>query len=151
MDIKLKEVTIENFRDVTKIQIEKDQERYVPSSCFLIAESKFHPNHQARAIYFEDTVVGLVLFQTGEGDFEPHECGIFGFMIDKRYQNKGIGKVALQLLLKEIEAIGQFTWIELSCDPENEQANSVYRKNGMLPTHWKDNGDIVFSIEKQIE
>jgi len=51
-------------------------------------------------------------------------------------------------LVKEIEAIKQFTWIELSCDPENRLAASVYRKSGFQHTHVKANGSNVWSIER---
>ena len=147
MDVKLKEVCVDNFSEVVGIELEKEQERFVPSSCYLVAKSKYHPNHQLRAIQYNDTVVGLVLYQTGDGDFEPHEVEIFGLMIDRRYQKMGIGKIALNLLVKEIKATNQFTWIELSCDPENRLAESVYRKSGFQNTHVKADGCNVWSIE----
>ena len=60
MEVELKDVDIENYSDILELRIESEQERFVPSSCYLIAKSKFHPNHQVRAIYAEGNVVGLV-------------------------------------------------------------------------------------------
>jgi len=75
--VELKEVNVDNYIDILNLRVKPEQEKFVPSSCYLIAKSKFHPNHHARAIYAEGSVVGLVLYQTGDGDFEPHECEIF--------------------------------------------------------------------------
>jgi len=72
MEVQLKEVDVGNYGEVLELKIEPEQEKYVPSSCYLIAKSKYHPNHQVRAIYADGKVVGLVLYQTGDGDFEPH-------------------------------------------------------------------------------
>ncbi len=147
MEVELKDVDIENYSDILELRIESEQERFVPSSCYLIAKSKFHPNHQVRAIYAEGNVVGLVLYQTGDGDFEPHECEIFGFMVDRKHQCKGIGKIAMQLLVKEIKTHKQFTDIELSCDPKNKVAEKVYMECGFKDSGYvKDDGSTVFTI-----
>lgn len=147
-EVELKEVGLDNYSDVLNIDIEEEQKIFVPSSRYLIAKSKFHPNHKTRAIYANGYVVGLVLYQTGDGDFEPHECEIFGFMIDRKHQNKGIGKIAMKLLLKEIKARNQFTCIELSYDSKNKAAEAVYIENGFENHGYtKDDGSIVLTIE----
>jgi len=147
MEVALREVDAENYPAILALSIKPEQERFVPSSCYLIAKSKFHPNHQARAIYANEKVVGLVLYQTGEGDFEPHECEIFGFIVDRKHQGKGIGKTALQLLLKEIKSHEQFTNIELSCDPQNKSAEKVYKQCGFKDYGYvKNDGSTVFEI-----
>lgn len=148
MKIELKAVDIDNYSDVLKLEIAPEQQLFVPSSCYLIATSKFHPNHHVRAIYADGNVVGLALYQTGDGDFEPHECEIFGFMVDQKYQSKGIGKIAMKLLVKEIKTHQQFTCIELSYDAQNKAAEKVYIKSGFEDHGYiKDDGSIVLSIE----
>jgi len=148
MEVELKKVDVENYSDILELRIEPEQEKFVPSSCYLIAKSKFHPNHQIRAIYAKGNVVGLVLYQTGDGDFEPHECEIFGFIVDRKHQCKGIGKIAMQLLVKEIKAHKQFTDIELSCDPQNKAAEKVYIECGFKNSGYvKNDGSTVFTIE----
>lgn len=148
MEVQLKEVDVGNYGEVLELKIEPEQEKYVPSSCYLIAKSKYHPNHQVRAIYADGKVVGLVLYQTGDGDFEPHECEIFGFMVDRKYQFKGIGKAAINLLVSEIRSLKQFTDIELSCDPMNKAAEKVYLDCGFKDSGYvKNDGSIVFMID----
>jgi len=146
MDVELQDVNLENYSDILELKVEPEQERFVPSSCYLIAKSKFHPNHKARAIYADGSVVGLVLYQTGDGDFEPHECEIFGFIIDRKHQGKGIGKAAMRLLAKEIKALKQFTDIELSCDPKNIVAKKIYEDCGFVARFVKVNGDLVYMV-----
>ena len=146
--VELKEVDLDNFSDVLNLEIEDEQKIFVPSSRYLIAKSKFYLNQQTRAIYANGSVVGLVLYQTGDGDFEPHECEIFGFMIDRKHQSKGIGKIAMKLLLKEIKDLNQFTCIELSYDSNNKAAEAVYLENGFENHGFiKDDGSIVLTIE----
>ncbi len=147
VDVELKKVDVDNYSDVLELEIEAEQKKFVPSSCYLIAKSKFHPNHQVRAIYAEGNVVGLVLYQTGDGDFEPHECEIFGFIVDRKYQRKGIGKIAMGLLVEEIKTHKQFTDIELSCDPQNKAAEKVYVACGFEDSGYtKNDGSIVYTI-----
>jgi len=148
MEIELQEVDLDNYSDVLNIEIEPEQKVFVPSSCYLIAKSKFHTNHQTRAIYANGKVVGLALYQTGDGDFEPYECEIFGFMVDRKHQNKGIGKKAMKLLVKEIKTHKQFTCIELSYHSQNKAAEKVYIENGFKNHGYtKDDGSIVLTIE----
>jgi len=149
MKLDIKEVDIDNYRDVLQLEINPAQRKYVDSSRYFIAKSKYHPNHQPRAIVADGAVVGLVLYQTGDGDFEPHECEKFGFMIDRKFQGKGIGKLAMGFLVEEVKANKQFTWIELSCDKDNTNAEKVYIASGFKNSGYvKNDGAIVFSIER---
>lgn len=61
-------------------------------------------------------------------------------MIDKKYQNRGYGKQAVELALKFIRIFpcGKADCCWLSYEPENAAAESLYASFGFIETGEKD-------------
>lgn len=59
---------------------------------------------------------------------------IWRLMIDKKYQNKGYGKEALQIALEFIRSFpcGKAEYCYLSYEPENVNAKRLYSKVGFM-------------------
>ena len=150
MDVKLMKVVRENFNDVIELELEKAQENYIESNVFTIAESTlspyFHLFHH-RAICVDDKVVGFVEYQFGEiGEFDEDYCTIWRFMIDRKRQNTGIGKIAMGLLLEEIKECDRCKSVDIYYDPQNLPAKKLYASHGFKQTGIRDDGDVIAEI-----
>ena len=148
MDVKLTEVVIENFHDVIELELEVEQEKHLPSNVYSIAESKFSPLFFPRAICVDDKVIGFLMYEFGEiGEFDEDECTIWRFMIDRRRQNTGIGKIAMGLVIEEIKAHKRCKLIEIYYDPQNLAAKKLYDSYGFKVVGKRDDGDVIAEIK----
>lgn len=144
MNVSLSKISRENFDQVIDLQLEKSQEKYLPSNLYSIAESVLSETFHPRAIFCNDRPVGFVMYQFGEvGDFDEGECTIWRFMIDKKHQNKGIGKVAMGLVLEEIKAHQRCNLVDIYYDAKNISAKKIYASYGFEETGFRDDGDII--------
>ena len=148
MCIKLKEITKDNWIDCIYLSLHPSQVGNLASNVATIAESKFEPNNQLRAIYREDRVIGMLAYSMEDEPPTPDIYWIFRFMIDKDFQNRGYGTKALNLAIEEISSLGAKK-IYTSYKPKNEIAAKLYRKVGFSGIGKKDDGD--WLMEKNID
>jgi diamine N-acetyltransferase len=122
----------------------RDDQPFVASNAFSVAESKIFPEWITRAVYHEDEMVGFVMYLL---DYEKSELYLCRFMIDQKHQGKGYGKATLELL-KEIamndEKIQKMT---LSTNPENANGIRIYEKFGFVDMKYKEEDEEVFSLD----
>ena len=150
MLVKLAEVVRDNFNDVIELEIKEEQKKYIESNVYTIAESTvskyFHLTHH-RAVCVDEKVVGFVQYQFGEiGELDEHECTIWRFMIDRRHQNSGIGKIAMGLLLKEIKAHDRCNLVDVYYDPKNKPAKKLYARLGFKENGVREDGNVIAEI-----
>jgi diamine N-acetyltransferase len=126
-----------------KLSVRKDQP-FVASNAFSMAESKIFPNWITKAIYWDEELVGFMMY---EKNYAEHELYLCRFMIDQRYQGKGYGKAALDKL-KEI-ALGdeKIKQITLSTNPENKNGIRIYEKFGFVDMKYMDHEEEVFVLD----
>lgn len=137
----------DNFYDVIELELEEAQEKYLPSNVFSIAESALSPLFHPRAICMDDKVVGFLMYQFGEkGDDDEDECTIWRFMIDRKHQNTGIGKIAIALVIEEIKAHERCKLVDIYYDPNNLAAKKLYTRYGFKEVGYRDDGDIIAEI-----
>lgn len=128
MSASLKPVTKDNWIKCIDLSLYPHQIGNLALNVETIAESKFEPDNILRAIYLNDTVIGMLAYSME--DEPPSEVyWLFRFMIDKDYQNKGYGTEALKLLFEEISRLGGKK-IYTSHKPENKVAGKLYQKVG---------------------
>ncbi len=144
LDVKLVNLERDNFRGVIELELEETQKEYLPSNLLSIAESRFSKSTHLRAICVDDTVVGFVEYQYGEiGAFDEHDCTIWRFMIDRKRQNTGIGKIAMGLLLQEIKAYERCKLVEVYYHPQNLAAKKLYTRYEFKVVGDRDDGTII--------
>lgn len=147
MKVKLIEVVRENFKDVIELELEESQEKFVTSNLYSIAESKFSPSTNLRAICVEDKIVGFLEYQFGEiGEFDENECTIWRFMIDRKHQNTGIGKNAFGLLLEEIKSHDRCKVVDVYYEPQNLVAKKLYASYGFKEVGDRDDGTVIAEV-----
>lgn len=126
----LREITKETVRQITALDVGPDQHGLVAPNSVSIAEAYFEPKAWFRAIYFGDDPAGFVMVWR---DRDEPIFYIWRFMVDARFQGKGVGRRALELLLDEARADG-VTEVTLSVVPGPHSALAFYERFGFEPT-----------------
>lgn len=146
MEVQLRAVTYDNFDAVIELQLLKHQEDYLASNCYSIAQSKFDPDYQPRAIYADEQLVGFLMYHTFDCDV-PHQTGIHRFMIDQRHQGKGIGRQAMESVLAEIKSAAQLQRITICYHPGNPLAKPFYASLGFVELGLDEQGEMIAQIQ----
>ncbi len=145
MCIELKEVTKENWIDCIDLSLYPEQEGKLASNVASIAESKFEPHYQLRAIYKQEKVIGFLAFCVEDDPPDPELYWIFRFMIDRDFQSQGYGTKALKLVIEEIKNLGAKR-IQTMHKPKNKIAGKLYQKIGFSYIGNLDDGDLLMEI-----
>ncbi len=128
--IRLEPVTANNWKACIALELALDQEGFVPSNLYSIAESQFYPDARSTAIYNErDQLVGYVLWGR---DIFANKWKIFRVMIDKSHQRQGYGKSAISAIIARIAQEPDGHEILISYQNDNEIARRLYAKLGFI-------------------
>ncbi|MBU5426819.1 GNAT family N-acetyltransferase [Tissierella pigra] len=142
--LKLIDIDSENFWEITKLKVTKEQEEFVASNTFSIAQSKVQPECIPLAIYKDKTPIGFLMYCMDSID---NEYWIYRVMIDIKYQSKGYGRQAMELLVNRIKEDKEHHIIYISFEPENQWAKSMYESMGFTPDGRIVEGEIVYKLE----
>ncbi|MFN8393498.1 MAG: GNAT family N-acetyltransferase [Bacteroidia bacterium] len=116
-----------NWEQATQLQLHDYQEDFLPSVLFSLAQSKFE-NLFPYGIFEGEQMVGFLMY----GEFDAI-CWVSRFMIDKRYQEQGIGKTALRHLLDLLRNSPKCKEIRTSFSRKNALAEYFFRSQGFEP------------------
>ena len=140
-EVSLREVTKETLRDITRLKVSPAQERLVATNAESIAEAYFSRDTAwFRAVYADDTPVGFVML---EDDAAKERYYLWRFMIDARYQGRGIGQRALELLFEYVRTRPGARVLYTSCVPGEGSPGPFYEKMGFVYTGEEDEGELV--------
>ncbi len=137
VSVTLREITAETVRSITDLKVSKEQECLVTSNAVSLAEALFSEEAWFRAIYYGDSPVGFVMLydETLRKAPPPNpEVFLWRFIIDGRFQRKGIGKAALQLVIDHVLAKGVFSSIETCYVPKPGSPEGFYLSQGFEHT-----------------
>jgi diamine N-acetyltransferase len=145
MNITLRDITPDNWRDCVRLKVAEDQQGFVASNVYSLAESKYEPDCVPLAVYDGETMVGFIMYA-------PEDYGlakilyIARLMIDQRYQGKGYGRAAMEALLERLKSLPGYTAILISFVPENAAAKHLYASLGFQDTGEIDDGEVVYRL-----
>ncbi|GGJ63207.1 diamine N-acetyltransferase [Virgibacillus kapii] len=132
--MKIEELNEGNWYECCDLKLPEKQAEYIESNAISIAQSKLEPSLKPFAIYFEDKVVGFLMYNTEKEELDGY--WIFRIMVDENFQGKGIGKAATKLMISEMSKLPDAEKIVVGYHPENQEANHLYANLGFI-----DNGD----------
>ena len=147
--IHLEKVTWDNYEEVLKLHVSKEQEDFVADNDMSLVHAYLATVEGEQvftfAIYNDNTVVGFIsmgydndwsgeerenwlnsdIYKAYDGKYYYF---IWRFMIDKKYQQKGYGKEAFKQALDflKTEPCGKAEYISLSYERTNEVAKKLY-------------------------
>ena len=147
--VSLRKITAETVRAVTKLSVAESQKGFVASNAVSLAQALFSPEAWYRAIYFADELVGFVMLadeSLGPAPPEKPGIGVWRFMIDEKFQGKGIGRAALLLVIKHVREKSVFDALELSYVPGPGCPEPFYLGLGFRHTGTVDEGEVVLEF-----
>ena len=139
MTLTLREIKPLNFEECIQLKVGRNQ-NFVASNVYSIAESKLHPDWILKAIYFGEKMVGFIMFS-----YSKRELFIRRLMIDKKFQKRGYGKSALDVV-KEFAIESGATKIKVSTVKENVRAIKLYGQFGFKDTGMMDEDEKIFIL-----
>ena len=129
----LKAIDKNNWEEAIRLSVKEEQQTFIASNLYSIAEVQFLDNFYAKGIYLDEKMIGFTMFGI---DSDDNNYWIYRLMIDKKFQGKGIGKQAIHLVIDEIRRNNNanISIIMIGYAPENLTAKFVYKKAGFIET-----------------
>ena len=137
MNISLREVSQENYEAVCDLEVTTEQEPYVACNMWSLVEAAYNEGHSCRAIYLAEQPVGFFMWVKET----PQLMSIWRFMVDKQYQQQGIGRQAMALALAEIRQDAGIKQIEICYNPKNIVAKGFYSSFGFVEVGMDADGE----------
>ena len=137
-DIRLTEITEENWLEAASLSVKEEQKRFLAPAVGILARGYVYRscNARVRVIENDGTIVGLALVR--EFTDEPLGYDLQQFMIDENYQGKGYGSAALALILEELRTEGRFDHVEVCVKKDDAAAIRLYEKHGFTDSGYVD-------------
>jgi diamine N-acetyltransferase len=133
--VSLREITGENIKAVLSLRVTDEQrDAYPRSNAYSIAEGHYPPDDDPvwmRAVYAGETPVGFLMTS------EAPDQGVYflwRLMIDAKYQGKGYGRRAVELLIERIKASGNAKELLTSHLKSDCSAGTFYQRLGFIYT-----------------
>jgi diamine N-acetyltransferase len=142
--VSLHAITRENYRAVIRLKISAEQETFVADNVFSLAETWVEPSFQPLAIYHADEPVGFTMYGLEES---TGRWWVIRLMVDARYQARGYGRAAMQLLLSLMVERHEMKQIVTSYEPGNDVAAALYRTLGFNDTGAMDEGEHLMVLD----
>lgn len=141
MALELREVTKDNLREILRLKVTPEQERFVASNAISIAQAHFHPEVAwFRAIYDGDKPVGFLMLEVDEA--KP-SYSLWRYMIDARYQRGGYGRRALELVFEHVRKLPGARELMTSCVDAPGGPGPFYERMGFSYTGQLDEDERV--------
>lgn len=138
--VSLQEIDKESVYQVLRLKVSEPQRNFVADNATSIAEAHFEPHAWFRAIYADQTPVGFVMLYD---DPEKPTYYLWRFMIDQRYQRRGYGWRALQLVVDHVRTRPNARELMCSYVPGEGSPGDFYHKFGFVDTGEIDDGELV--------
>ncbi len=147
MKITLREIDRDNYRAIGKLKVTDEQQHFVATNPWSLAQSKYEPDLTPLGVYDDDTPVGFVMYRDEDYGVMGRAWSIWRVMIDHTQQGRGYGRAAMEALLLRLRAQSTtHTGIFISFVPENIPAKSLYVSLGFEDTGLVEDGEAVYRL-----
>ena len=132
-----------NLRACVDLKVAPDQENFVASNVYSIAQAKVEPSWYPLAIKAGDEVVGFTMY--GQ-EIESGRWWIIRMMIGAAHQGLGYGHAAMGALIPRMAARDGATEIRLGCVVGNDRARRLYERYGFRDTGEVEDNEAVMLL-----
>lgn len=135
-------VTRDNWRELIKLQVREDQQRFVASNVKSIAESQFgydepgdgHWDMYPFGIYDDaGAPVGFLMYGYNFS-YPKMQAFVIRLMVDEKQQGRGYGRFGMNWMLDRFRNDERVKTVGISYEPENEVARKLYASLGFAET-----------------
>jgi diamine N-acetyltransferase len=147
--VTLREITAETVIAVIRLSVSEAQKGFVAPNAVSLAQALFAPEAWYRAIYCGDEPAGFVMLEDEsllQPPPAPPAIGVWRFMVDARFQGRGVGRAAMQQVIAHVRAKGLFERLELSYVPGPGCPEPFYLALGFVHTGRMDEGEVVLEL-----
>jgi diamine N-acetyltransferase len=142
MNVTLRPVTRDNYEAICDLSLTEAQTHYVASNLWSLVEAAFNDGYQTRAIYLDEAPVGFFMWVEENAE----KVSIWRFMVDQKFQQKNIGRTALNLLLDKLRVSVGLQQIEICYDPANPVAKDFYSSFGFVEVGMDDDDEDMLAV-----
>lgn len=148
MKIELRPIDESNRTACIALCVAKEQASFIAPNSRSLEQAAEKPDvARPFALYTDGLLVGFTMFAFEEGYEDPEDrYWLWRLMIDRRFQGKGYGLAAMEVILAYFKEQGA-PYIKLSTKPDNAAALSLYRRCGFRETGEQNDGEIVLRRE----
>ena len=143
--IEFHELTRKNFHQLIDLRVTPEQEAFVASNLYSVAESRVCPECVPLGVYDGETPVGFVMY-----GFDPREEApyIYRVMVDRQHQSKGYGRQIMTALLERVRPLlRERRAVFLTCVPANRWGVALYTDLGFVPDGRMKAGEVVYRLD----
>ena len=147
--VSLREINADTVRDIAKLAVTPGQQGFVASNALSLAQALFSEEAWYRAIYEGETPAGFVMLydESLRADVpEQPAVVLWRFMVDARFQGRGIGAAALRQVIEHVRAKRRFTTLATSYVAGEGCPEAFYLKAGFRHTGKMDEGEVVLEL-----
>jgi diamine N-acetyltransferase len=123
---------------------EQKQKKFVAPNAVSIAQAYFAKSAWFRAIYADETPVGFVMLAEVPKRGKHY---LWRFMIDAKYQGRGYGRRALELVIRHVKKDPKAKALYLSVSRARGSAAGLYRSFGFEFTGRVDGREHVMKLD----
>ncbi|MCA1633831.1 MAG: GNAT family N-acetyltransferase [Acidobacteria bacterium] len=147
MQIRLTDIDAGNWHEAIKLELAPGQEHFVASNIYSLAEAFVKPEwavYRPLAVYHDVEMVGFAMYAGDPASAKNHY--VQRLMIDQRFQGRGYGRAAMIELLKLIRENECCEEVTLTVNPDNTNAQNLYRSLGFEDTGKLHLGELVYTL-----
>ncbi len=124
-------VDVDGDNWLTDLHVSESQKEHVLDAMGILARAYAYRDEGSHAffIYDNDTPIGMGLY-CDYPELDSYELN--QFFIDERYQKRGYGKAAMQLILEKLKQEGKYHKVVLWYIDGNDAAKHLYEHMGFL-------------------
>jgi diamine N-acetyltransferase len=130
--VMFKEISEENYSEVINLEINDFQKAFVGGIADAIEESKKHEGFFPLVIYDDEIIIGFLMYNNYPESITNDKYWIRVIIIDRKYQKKGYGKIAMEKIIDEIKKDKKHNKINLCVERDNKIALNLYKKLGFI-------------------
>ena len=134
----LVEVTESNWLEIASLSVRDDQKGFLAPAIGILARGYVYRDCNARVLAFEQEGVPVGVALVREFRDEPVGYDLQQFMIDRKYQGKGYGTLALGLILDDLRNEGHFDHVEVCVKKNNTGALHLFENHGFRDSGYID-------------
>lgn len=127
------------------LSVREDQRHFVSNQWGILARAYAYRGLRSQALHIalDDAPIGMLLYHDGAAE----GCYVLSqFFIDQRWQGKGYGYAAMQLVLDALRRDGRHDRVELCYCEGDEPARRLYEKCGFTHTGVVDEDEIIMAL-----
>lgn len=142
--VTLRPLTRETLDACIGLRVAPEQEAFVASNVYSLAEAAVMPDTWPLAVYASDEMVGFVMYSR---EPDTGRYWILRLMIDAARQGRGYGRAALLAVIDLLRCRHGCREIILSIDDGNQVAERLYESVGFRRTGAYDSGEAVMRLD----